>query len=208
MKSIRKISLLFVVGVISISTYCQNINLEPLKKENAKLKKELTISKIEKDSFQLVITKLIQDTTFLRSELALCTLYNNGLKTENVNSNSNFKTTFISCKGNRSTQSVEFIFIIQHNIPNQNYIYQSGKAFDSQGQTYAVSECKIGGEIANNRILIPTNTPTKIMFTFNNILPGNDFFNVIAFNYNYMNTDLTNLLSGSGEFRNIKIKWD
>jgi hypothetical protein len=87
-------------------------------------------------------------------------------------------------------------------------MYQSGKAFDTQGQSYGVSECYIGGEKENNALIIPTNTPTKMMLVFKNILPGNDLFRVVTFYYNSMNTDFTNLLSGFGEFRNIKIKWN
>ena len=54
MKSIKKIYVLIAIGFISTSTYSQTGNIESLKKENSHLRKELTITKNEKDSFQSV----------------------------------------------------------------------------------------------------------------------------------------------------------
>jgi hypothetical protein len=230
MKSIRTISLLITFVLNSFSMFSQNVKLESLKKENSLLKTELTKTKVlldtskkvifelqseltktrnQRDSIQLVSSKLIQDTTFLRTELQLCSLYNNGKNTETIDSNPNFKTTFLKCTGNRQTQKVELTFMIQHNLPNQDFTIHThlGNAFDALGQTYKIYESFVGGQEGKSKI-IPTNTPTKIAFVFNNFLPGNDFLKAITFHYNYMNTDFSNLKSSSSELRNIKIIWD
>lgn len=230
MKSFRKISLLITVVLVSTSSFCQNVKLESLKKENSLLKTELTKTKVlldtskkviidlqseltktrnQRDSIQLVSSKLMQDTTFLRTELQLCSLYNKGKDIETIDSNPNFKTTFIKCTGNRQTQKVELTFMIQHNLPNQDFTIHThlGNAFDALGQTYKISESFVGGQEGKSKI-IPTNTPTKIAFVFNNFLPGNDLLKAITFHYNYMNTDFSNLKSSSSELRNIKIVWD
>lgn len=212
MKTIRRISLLIIIGLISTSIYCQISSVDVLKKENSQLKNDLAKTKLEKESLQTVNLKLKQDTTFLRSELALCILYNTGQKTEIVNSNGNFRATYISCKGRRASQSVELTFMIQHNIPNQEFSNNpadsdKGMAYDTQGQVYNANAIYIGG-VKSNSGMIPTSIPVRITLVFNNVLPGNDFFKVVRFKYDSYNTDYSNKQNGTLEFRNIKVIWD
>jgi len=212
MKLNKKITTFITIVFISISTYSQTANVESIKKENLQLKKELSKTKIEKDTLQLKLTKLTQDTTFLRKEISLCTLYSNGNKIEIANSNNNFKATFISCIGSRATQSFELTFMIQHNITNQvfynnRYDIDKGKAYDALGQIYNAKETFIGGE-NSTRGTIPTGVPIMIKLVFNNVLPGNDLMKIITFKYDSYNSDESKKESGVLEFRNIKIIWN
>lgn len=212
MKNIKGILLIIAISFASISVYSQSVSLESLKKENSQLKKDLAKTKQAKDSLQLRSAKLMQDTTFLRNELSLCRLYNNGQRTEILNSNSNFKATFLYCKGSRASQSVELSFMIEHNIPNQKFTNNEfnsdkGKAYDTQGQVYNASSTFMGGAKINYCI-IPTNNPMKISLVFNNVHPGNDLFKIITFIYDSHNIDRSNRQKGILEFKNTKIIWD
>jgi hypothetical protein len=213
MKTIRKFLLIVTIILISTSIYCQTASSDLLKKENVQLKKDLAKTKQAKDSFQILYSKMVQDTTFLRKELALCKLYNDGQKFEVINSNRNFKATFISCKGSRASQSVELSFIIQHGIPNQEFRVsppEECSAYDAQGQVYKARFRYIGGKEMGSytSVAVPTNVPIKVSMVFNNILSGNDFFKVISLKYNSQNLDYSNKQTGELEFKNVKVIWD
>jgi len=208
----KKTVLFFGMLLINLHLFSQNVNVDKIKQENLKLKNQVSNLQKENDSIRKVTIALKQDTTFLRKEILLCSLYSQASKTETTNTNNNFKFSFISCKGNRAAQQVIVSFLIEHNLPNQDfginkYDYGKGNAYDSQGNNFPVNATTVGGT-DGAYIKIPTGVPVKITLIFNNILPGNDFFRAVNMVYNSSNLDDTNRQKGIIEFRNLKITWE
>lgn len=212
-----KTNLIIIVSIILFSTqtfgqYTQN--LEKLKQENAKLKKELVIVKSANDTLTKNLIVLKQDTTFLRKELEICSLYTSNQSMNISCSNPNFKFTFIECKGLRDEQRVEITLMIEHKIVSQiidlapSGYYSETKLFDSQGNEYNPISFFIGGQEPKRSGNVPTNIPIKIVYTFNNILPGNDYMKLFSDNFSSTTYDYSNSQKGVLEIRNIKVKWD
>jgi hypothetical protein len=204
----RKNTLISGLFLISSHLFSQNATADKLKQENQKLKTQ--ISKLQNET-----TALKQDTTFLRKEISFCTLYNQSSKTETSTTNNSFKFSFISCKGNRAAQNVTVTFTIEHNLPNQDFSINEwstdmGDAYDAQGTNYRITSMNatsVGGMVGSTG-KIPTGIPITITLTFDNVLPGNDFFKLVSMIYNCSNLDKSNKQAGTVNFKNIKIMWN
>ncbi|MFA5783102.1 MAG: hypothetical protein WC868_12620 [Bacteroidales bacterium] len=206
--------LIFTILCYGISAFCQNQSIDKLKQENGKLTKENQVLKNLNDSINKKLSKLQQDTLFLRKELELCSLYGS-LKPIELNcSNSNFKFTFISCKGYRSEQKIELTLMVEHKIVNQMITlaptgyYSEIQMYDSQGNEYNPKGIFIGGKEEERRGNIPTNIPIKIVISFNNILPGNDLIKLLNINFSSSTLDYSNTQKGVLEIKNVKVNWD
>lgn len=228
---------LFLLGLmfINLQLFCQDINLDKLKKENQSLKQDNQILKqtnqkfkqdnlglknqiidLQKlnDSIIKLVVVLKQDTTFLRNELLLSKLYSQANSVEIINRNNNFKFTFISCVGNRIEQKVKLTLMVEHNLPHQNFWLNEfdmskGDAYDSQGNRYkaGMDDCSIGGIDGNSTGKIPTGIPNKITIGFNNVMPGNDLLKMVSLIFNSYNLDGSNKQHGTVDFKNIKVIW-
>lgn len=191
---------LFSLSIFSINTFGQTI--EQLKQENLALKKQTEKLKASNSA-------LIQDTTFLRSQLITCNLYNAGNPLDIKCSLTPYKVTFLESKGNRLNQSVEITLLIENTGVNQRvginsgyYGEQSCQLVDTQGNVMIASNYNdfIG-------IQIPTNTPLKIKLIYNNILPGTDFMSTLTLQMLSSNQDLSNMRYGIINIKNIKTVW-
>lgn len=208
----KKNVLLLILLLTNLHLFGQAVSIDKLKQENLKLKNQISSLQKENESIQNDVTALKQDTTFLRKEIALCSLYNQASKIETTNTNTNYKFSFISCKGNRAAQQVVVTFMMEHSLPHQDFginMYNTyiANAYDSQGNNYFASECTVGGN--NGKYAkVPTSVPIKITLSFNNFLPGNDLLKVVNMIYNSNNLDRSNKQEGTVEFRNLKITWE
>jgi len=208
----KKNALFLGMILINLHLFSQNVSVDKLKQENQKLENQISNLQKKNDSIRNEAIALKQDTTFLRKEILLCSLYGQANKIETSNSNSNYKFSFISCKGNRAAQQVVVTFMVEHVLPNQKFEIGPGTldkaiAYDSQGHNFSTYLGSFGGNNVTNGE-IPTNIPIICSLIFNNVLPGNDLFKVVNMNYNSRNLDYSNEQKGTVEFRNLKIIWD
>ena len=196
----NKIIYVFIsLSIFSITSFGQTI--EQLKQENAALKKQT-------DKLKATNNALIQDTTFLHSQLKTCQLYNLSNPLDIKCSLSPYKITFIESKGNRQSQSVEVTILIENTGVNQRaginsyYGDQSCQLIDSQGNVMLGSNYR-----DYTGLQIPTNTPYKIKLKFDNILPGTDFMSTLTLQMESSNQDLSNMRYGIITIKNIKTTW-
>jgi hypothetical protein len=200
----KKSIIVLPVLLFNLNLFGQNVSIDKIKQENQKLKELVIELQNEKSTLK-------QDTSFLRKEIALCSLYGQSNKTQVSNSNSNYKFSFLSCKGSRASQSVVVTFMIEHSLPNQTFnmvaLFNNPKAFDSQGKIFSTYYGTFGGKNETSG-LIPTDIPITGSLIFSNILPGNDLFKAVIIDYFSTNLDRSNDQKGTVEFKNLKIVWE
>ena len=172
--------------LLYIQPFFAQTNVEFLKKENQKLKEEIRV---------------------LNEKITMC--FGN-----NVDSNYNiqpfsgiYEMKVLSCKGDRSSQSVEIVILVTHNKVNQQLAVNTNEsnAIDNTGNGYKIGIPNFYSSIGYYKVF--TDTPYKILYTVKNILPGTESFKLISLAMGTGNIDTypnTNLFT---EIRNLKITW-
>ncbi len=133
--------------------------------------------------------------------------------------NPSFNVKFLSCKGNKSDQTVTIEFLIKHKNVHKKVCLNLGpkwaKAYDFDGNEYNVKQSSIGSKetkyigpmtyICNK---IPTNVPVKASITFKKILPDTEILSFTTIKVGFKDFDGGNYSYGDLEFQNIEIDWE
>lgn len=160
-------------------------NIDAIKKENLQLKDE---------------------NKFLKKKLEFCTGINDTLLTIKPFS-STYDIKVVSCKGDRSNQSVEIEIVLSHQKINQQLSFdlQNSRIVDNIGTSYSVKIPNFYSSSGNYDVFM--DTPLKITYIVSNVLPGTEMFKIIALKMNsntigqYSSPDLYT------EIKNLRIVW-
>jgi hypothetical protein len=105
----------------------QQVTVDGLKKENARLKSQ--------------ISALKQDTAYLHQVVITCNLLSKSGEFTVWNSNSKYKIEILGCYGDRNAQTVSIDFMLSHPLPHQLFQLHTGSgaptAFDNLGNSFA-----------------------------------------------------------------------
>lgn len=118
------------------------------------------------------------------------------------NNLSDIDITFLSCTGNKSSQSVTIRLSMHHNKINQNVNFYRSLAFDAQGEEYSTNDT--GGRYGV--YTVPTDVNVNATITFKGVLPSVDSFSMVQISGTMYDVKTNNNLNI--ELRNIPIKWE
>ena len=190
----RVLYILVSCFVISISTYGQTC--EEVKKENIKLKQQITR---------------------LEEKVAFSELYDKSGGIQTKSFNPNFDLKVLSCVGNPTDQTVRVeILLTQNNLPNQSVCLWTGQkkpiAYGEMGNGYEYKEAVFpqGRNLGLGLLEFPmfTGTSVKGYIVFRNVLSQTDKFKLVTGTFESKNSD-GNTKQGEGQFeiRNLAINW-
>ncbi len=188
----KKLLVVLVVILTSISAQSQSIS---------KLKKEISILK--------------QQNKALKEKVVFCKLYNNSNVNEVKSFSPNFDFKVLECSGNSIEQTVEIVFTIKHNLPNQRLGLWTGQekpiAYGETGKSYKYKEAKLPNASSMGWSLnfsCPTGLLIQGKLIFRNVLPQTEKFKLVKGGFDFCNEDGgDNKGKGRFEIRNININW-
>jgi hypothetical protein len=169
----------------------------------------------ENNKLKATVKTLTQEKDFLNQKLELFSVLNSAKEYTVKPFSDDVELQIISCKGDKTQQTVKLEIILSHNLPHQEMCVNIGEkdasAVDELGNTYQAKEGVIGLKSTTygyTCTTIPTDVPTKSYVTFRNILPGTDKLKFVTVRYGYRNADGgMEWKTGFLEIRNIAIKW-
>ena len=197
----NKLKLILLLSLATIYVNAQQVNCDTYIKENTKLKAS--------------IKTLTQEKEFLTKKLELFNILNSSKEYSIKPFSDDVNIQVLSCKGDKTQQTVKLEIILSHNLPHQEMCVNIGdndaSAVDELGNTFKAKEGVIGAKSTTYGYTctnIPTDVPTKSYVVFRNILPGTDKLKFITVKYGYRNADGgMEWKKGELEIRNIEIKW-
>lgn len=159
------------------------------------LKKELSKTKSENQ-------KLKDENKFLKDKI----VFYQGLSNDSIEIkpfDSNYEIKVLSCKGDRISQTVKIEIILSHKMVNQHFASRdyTSQAIDNLGNSY-----KISGSYEQRFTQIFTDTPLKLTYTVNSILPGTEMFKNVALTMDSRNKSCWGEFHTT-EIKNLKITW-
>ena len=113
----------------------------------------------------------------------------------------------ISCKGDKSSQSVEIEIVVNHQKVNQQLTFdlKNSRIIDNIGNSYSMKIPNFYSSGGSYDVF--TDTPLKITYIVSNVLPGTEMFKMIALK---MNTNTIGQYSSPDlftEIKNLRILW-
>ena len=186
----RKKATIFLLLVASISiSYGQSV--EQLKSEIEKLKHENKV---------------------LQNKADFCDIYSKANQYEVKSFDKNFDVKVLEVIGNKNEQTVDIVFTLKHEIPNQKLTFRGSEfvAYDEIGNTYYLKLMEVAGNKSENYLfpIIPTDQLMQGKITFRNILSKTDRLKKVRAKIETENNDGGgNKATGELELTNLVIQW-
>lgn len=160
------------------------------------------------------IEQLKTENKILQNKADFCDLYSKSDQYEVQSFHKNYEMKILEVKGNKKDQTVEIVFTLKHDLPNQNLLtYNSeGIATDEFGKQYSIKEIKFSkntsiswGHVSQ---IIPYDTLIQGSIIIRNVLPNIDRIKSFATYIETSNADGGgNKIKDLLEFSNLKINW-
>ena len=163
------------------------------------LKKDLSSSKSENQ-------KLKDENKFLNEKLIMC----EALAADTVVKISSFSNlytiNYLSCKGDRGSQTVTVEFLISQKSTNKKIIVDNttSLAVDILGNQFSVTNIY---KQSYSYYVVFTDTPVKMSFIIKNVLPGTEAISLLALKMSTGEMDNPSYNYALTELRNLKITW-
>ena len=156
------------------------------------------------------IEALRQENQILQNKADFCDLYSKSDEIIVKSFHKDYEMKVIEVKGNKNDQTVEIIFTMKHQLPNQKVETGVDKieSYDEMGKSYPVKS------IFNSKIHyasqgIPYNQLQQNSMVIRNVLPNIDHFSKIVGTMTTSNMDGgDNKLKANFEFMNLVIDWE
>ncbi|MDO5665955.1 MAG: hypothetical protein Q4G63_11960 [Bacteroidia bacterium] len=159
------------------------------------------------------VEKLTQENKTLKHKADFCNLYSQSDKYEVKSFNENYEVKVLSVIGNKNDQTVDILFTLRHEIPNQKITLHGDEfvAYDETGNSYTLKAADfsgnkgVGGYVYH---VIPTDVLIQGKLTFRNILSKTDRLKKVSGRIDTENNDGgDNKQKGEVEFTNLLINW-
>lgn len=158
------------------------------------------------------IEKLKQENKYLQHKADFCNLYSQSDKYDVKSFNENYEVKILEVIGNKNEQTVDIIFTLKHEIPNQRITLdvRSFVAYDETGNSYPLKLADFSGN--KNDLYVYQDVPTDVLIqgklTFRNILSKTDRLKKVSGIIITKNKDGgDNKKEGEVEFTNLVINW-
>lgn len=163
------------------------------------IKKELQTTKADN-------IKLKEENKYLKNKLEFCSGISDSILSIKSFSGS-YNIRVLSCKGDRSSQSVQIEIVLSHQNLNQQLSFDlsNSRIVDNIGNSFSMKIPNFFASAGSYDIF--TDTPLKITYIVNNVLPETEMFKIIALK---MNTNTIGKYSSPDlftEIKNLKIYW-
>lgn len=212
-----KVGVFFTLYLLLANTSLFAQSCEELRRENEKLKSENERLK-----------KQVEDLTNSGSSTDPKGKPKKGKESENTNvkggqsntvqtkSFGKYSVEYVSCIGDKSSQTVTIEFSVSHKLANQSFTIWNGGvgangpliivAYGPKGEKYEIKEWGSGSTY--HEIKIPTEVPVTCFLTFRNVLSNVNTLKFVSASCWSDNEDGGgNRQSGNIEFRNVPIEW-
>lgn len=159
------------------------------------------------------IEKLQQENKVLKNKADFCNLYSQSDKYEVKSFNENYEVKVLEVVGNKNDQTVDIIFTLRHEIPNQKITLHGDEfvAYDETGNSYPYKQADFSGNKGVGSYVfhvIPTDVLIQGKLTFRNILSKTDRLKKVTGRIDTENNDGgDNKRKGDIEFTNLLINW-
>ena len=133
------------------------------------------------DELQAEIQALQEQNQILQNKADFCELYSNSDQFQVKSFLDAYEVKVLSVKGNRNEQTVEILFTLKHQLPNQTIHtnIRNFSAFDEMGKSYGVKNIEIASKNDFSGILhqpVIYNQLTQGKIIIRNVLPNIDRF--------------------------------
>ncbi|MDG4946584.1 hypothetical protein NMK71_09170 [Weeksellaceae bacterium KMM 9713] len=156
------------------------------------------------------IEALKQENQILQNKADFCDLYSKSDEITVKSFHKDYEMKVIEVKGNKNDQTVEVIFTMKHQLPNQKV--DSGtpliQAYDEMGKSYPVKSL-FNSRFKYVNLDVPYNQLLQNSIVFRNVLPNIDRLSKIVGTITTSNLDGgDNKHKANFEFLNLVIDWE